>query len=169
MPFDPAQGLGSPQRSGWNFCLVGSIIPCMRRWLILVLIILMPIRAWAGDVMAVEKAGSALAGAPASSAEMGRAHGVQATSTGTDAHADCHGHAGLAGDLDETAGQAPGAAEHEASTCKVCSACQICHTLALTADLVESAATAARFGLMPARSMHFVSASLARGFKPPIF
>ncbi len=141
----------------------------MRRWLVWVLIVLMPIRVWAGDVMAVEMAGAALAGMPTSPTDLGRAHGVQTATKGTEAHADCHGHAGLADAWDETAGQAPGAAEHEATTCKVCSTCQICHTLALAADLNESAATAARFGLMPARSMHFVSASLARGFKPPIF
>lgn len=117
----------------------------MRRWFFLLLIVLLPLRGWIGDAMAMQMAlpdphahvsAPALAGA-----------------------GDCNGHAGAQDAGDPIDG----------AHCDTCTLCQSCHTVAVLPAPEWLAATQAG-PVAPAATMHvFASADRALFLKPPIF
>ena len=116
----------------------------MRRLLVVLLLIaLLPLRAWAGDAMAVEMALMAQA--------------VQATPTA--AHGDCHEHSAAA---------QPSQSTPAMDNCNHCAACQACFSVALEPVLAQGLLLAGAAGV-PVLTLHpYASADLALGQKPPI-
>jgi len=135
----------------------------MRTLLLALMIALLPIRGWLGDAMAVEMVRHSL---PAASlvAE------TSAASMTADAH--CHEAMDTDSGMDTMAHHAGshddnGGADHQG--CGTCTACQVCHTVALgggmpLVDTVHSAPQAPP----AARAARFASAEPAPGLKPPI-
>ena len=124
----------------------------MRRLFIALMIVLLPVRGWLGDAMAMEMTQHALhAGTAATAMAAHDAHG---------AVPDCHGAAA------ESPAEAPAAASHDG--CGTCTACQVCHTVALADVFPSQPARGAPHVLVPAPATGFISAEPAPGFKPPI-
>jgi hypothetical protein len=138
----------------------------MRTLLLALMIALLPIRGWLGDAMAVEMvrhslpAASLVSQAPSSGAMAAQAH--------------CHEAMGADGSMDAMADHA---GSHDSSSndngadhqgCGTCTACQVCHTVALGGmpliDTVHSAPQAPP----AAHATRFASAEPAPGLKPPI-
>ncbi|MGE3347745.1 MAG: hypothetical protein AB7I35_09955 [Ramlibacter sp.] len=133
----------------------------MRRWLLIVMIALLPLRVWAGDVMAAQMLTQQL-GATKTVAHSGHQSWTPAhmgTETGGMAHADC---LGMTADQHE-AHQAPASVD-----CGTCVACQVCHSVALMVPTLAQTASAAHPGAPVMRVEPFASAVLALGIKPPI-
>ena len=144
------------------------------RFLVLILMIaLLPLRALAGDVMATQMAGSAVA----IEKRAARAHEMGATSTFdyqkqliqlVEAHKavpDCHEQAAShhdAGDI------APSASTQVNDHCNTCAACQACHTVALSPNAPGAIASFASPQLRQTSSAVFTSADAVLGQKPPI-
>jgi len=152
------------------------------RFLVLALMIaLLPLRGWAGEVMATEMAASQMSSvhkqaesAINSIAYSARTHWDKATFEGqktsfdaqnpifeakdaqTSAMHDCEGHA----KADEVAS----AGAH----CDSCPACQACHTVALATPAVDLNLTFSSRTLLRPAADHFASATAALGQKPPI-
>jgi len=122
----------------------------MRILLLAVMITLLPLRGWVGDAMAMELGAHAMAAA--------QAEAVHAAAD------DCHEHG-------QAQANAPTAAEHSEAhgqDCGNCSACQICHSVAL-ASALPTFSTAALPAVPPVgTSRQLTSAERAPGFKPPI-
>lgn len=108
---------------------------------------LLPMRGWVADVMAMERAGTALSAEVASPAP---AH---------ECHAQPHGHEST---------PAPHDSVHAEGDCASCTVCQICHSTALAAPAMP-ALLAHGTGTLPPAPMHrHTSAEPVQGFKPPI-
>lgn len=116
------------------------------------LIALLPLRGWVGDAMAMERTAAALAQTAEHSLMVDMA----------DHHADCHGHAATVN------AHAEAAPPSMADDCGSCTACQICHTLALTPVSLTSVPSPHLAGHPDAPVITFSSAERAPGFKPPI-
>ena len=115
----------------------------MRRWLLLLIVLLLPLRGWMGEAMAAEMRAQHHAQPPAA---------VSQSAAG-----DCAGHHDQAAD--------PQAADtHDAA----CAACQACSTLALAFG--QPAVPAAPYGAAPLVPMAVAFASAEPGStdKPPI-
>jgi hypothetical protein len=137
----------------------------MRRLILAVMIILLPLRGWMGDAMAVE----AVTGTP-----------IAIQSIAVDAHptsgityfgADS-GHQGLRagpGQCPDHASAPAGGDDGDTSAHGLaCTLCQVCHTVAMNADATPLA-TLPLPALAPEAPFHrFTSALPARGLKPPI-
>lgn len=127
----------------------------MRRWLLLVMILLLPVRGIVGDAMAgqmlQQRAQHAVAVMPAAAADAG--HHVAAA-----AH-DCAGHAQ----------QTSPAADHEGAPadCPTCASCQVCSSVALS--MVVRMPPAVAFTQLQPRTAEPVDASAepSLAFKPP--
>ncbi|MGE0332466.1 MAG: hypothetical protein AB7P37_17440 [Ramlibacter sp.] len=130
----------------------------MRRWFLLIMIALLPIRAWVGDVMAADMVTQHIAAVqqvplqaqPASPADS------------ADPHADCHGKAAAASPA------LPAAGDAAATDCGNCTSCQVCHSVAMAAASGVGPLAPVPHAAPPVRGTHFASAEPARGFKPPI-
>jgi hypothetical protein len=112
----------------------------MRRFLLILLIALLPLRAWVGDSMAIPTSSTAVA-ASSHCAEM------------------------MAGADAATTDNAPKATD---TTTLSCTQCQLCHLLGLAvAEFTPllPALPAARITPVPT---HFASAEPTQGFKPPL-
>jgi hypothetical protein len=120
----------------------------MRRFVLALLIVLLPLRGWVGDAMAMEMATQA-------QTEPASAH--ESAVAGNAMHADCAGHAALQESEPQTQ-----------SHCESCSACQICHTVAMTSSIATLAAVHVPLAQPQAGAPLFSSAERAAGFKPPI-
>ena len=136
----------------------------MRRLVLALMIVLLPLRGWAGDVMAVEMASMAIAtkseavrapeiGVTAAFDQQNRALGT--TQTLPDCHVQLAGHP----ELSKSANN-----DH----CGTCQACQACHTVALSPSSLDVTVSFASPQLRPARAAAFTSASAVLGQKPPI-
>jgi hypothetical protein len=133
----------------------------MRHFVLALMIVLLPLRGWVGDAMATEMA----TGAPeqsVSSIESGAHHAHSAMADAdpeakNSMHADCPDHAASPEDTPQAA-----------SGCHSCTACQICHSMALTPSLPQLASAAVSAAQPPAATPLFASAERAPGFKPPI-
>lgn len=125
----------------------------MSRWLLLVMIVLLPLRGWAGDAMAAEMSARQVQNAAVAVASQGQAPHHEA------AHDDCAGHA-----LDPQAGPAAQDAD-----CPTCAMCQACSALALVSFAADTGAAAPGQQHPSGAFARFASADEARGFKPPIF
>ena len=125
----------------------------MRRFFVIILIATLPLRAWAGDMMAV--------GMMAKNVNMPVA-----------AHLPCAEHdAGESGALQQSpdSTEASDASEVSPSAhCDTCVACQICHSVALASPAILQAPAVTTPAQPASRSARFASALLAIGLKPPI-
>ena len=117
----------------------------MRRWLVLLMLVLLPLRGWVGEAMAGEMIQQQL-------------HGPHAAAQHAMDH-DCAGHAGHAGHPDHEAAKA--------DPCSTCASCQVCSAVALAVPL--RTVPCASFGHAPPRfeAPAFASAERQLAFKPP--
>ena len=134
----------------------------MRVFVLALMIALLPLRGWVGDVMAMEPMAPSQAAHPhaaESAPAMTHCHEDQAE------HAHHHGHAAAT-----DAAQAASADDvHAAGDCGSCSLCQICHSVALTAVLPQLPAAVLPTAAPASSQPLYASAERALGDKPPIF
>lgn len=140
----------------------------MRTLLLALMIALLPIRGWLGDAMAVEMVRHSL---PAASLV---AQEASPASVAADAH--CHEAMGAADDsgMDTMAhhhddGNSSGndhGTDHQG--CGTCTACQVCHTVALGGMPLVDIAHSAPQAPPAAHAARFASAEPVLGLKPPI-
>lgn len=136
----------------------------MRTLLLALMIALLPIRGWLGDAMAVEMVRHSLPAAsvvaeeasPASVAADAHCHeAMEAADSGMDAMA--HHDDGNSSDH---------GTDHQG--CGTCTACQVCHTVALGGMPFVDIAHSAPQAPPAARAARFASAEPVLGLKPPI-
>jgi hypothetical protein len=127
------------------------IIPSMRHILLVLMIALLPVRGWVGDVMAAQMISDRLQPAAVAPA---------ATET---AHAECPGHAAMAA---QAGAPQPEAASHE--SCASCVTCQVCASVALLQPTAAQQPAALPLERPATGGAQFASAEPAPGFKPPI-
>lgn len=116
--------------------------------LLFLLIALTPLRSWAGDAMAIQMA------------RQSAVLNVALVGYEDTAHTDCHEQATGIADTP----QATPVQEH----CATCASCQACSTMALAFPVMQSAVQALPYSLPQALRVHFTSAVIAQGHKPPI-
>lgn len=121
----------------------------MRVLLLALMIALLPLRGWVGDVMALELTAQSPAKVQAHAPE----HHV----------ATHHGHAGPIAPVAHDAG-----ASHASGDGASCTMCQICHSAALATGLPQLASPRSASAIPPAPPLHYASAERIPGFKPPI-
>lgn len=114
------------------------------------LLVLLPLRGWIGDAMAMDM--------------LIQAHDSASVHAAPQGHVDCPEHAAMHSPADPVDLQAqPGA------DCGSCGGCQICHSAAMPAlAALAPAPEMTPAALMP-MSVRFASVAPAPGFKPPIF
>jgi len=144
--------------------------PRMRTLLIIVMMALAPLRAWAGDAMAIGMAAAQVAviapatSEPALAAAATRGSGQ--VDTDFSVHADCVGHDAIevAAVQDSDASQDHAVPSH----CPTCSFCQVCSSpgIATTGSMTGTVRFVHKVPL--SGGTHFTSAERAPGFKPPI-
>ena len=134
----------------------------MHRLFLIIMIVLLPLRGWVGDVMAMDMASQHLNTviSVASHTQPKRATGQFVSENAAATHAECPGHPATAsGD----------AADNTASGhCNTCGVCQICHTVALAGTAIFNPPQAVSVLPLPLRSTRFASALPAPCLKPPI-
>lgn len=126
------------------------------------MMVMLPLRALAGDAMATQMAGVEVA----IKIEAASAHNTLATAAfdlTKQAPHDCHG--SLAG-LQDTSNNVSDSQGNQHS--KTCQACQACHTVALPHSHIISGVAFASPTLWPTSVATFTSADAALGQKPPI-
>jgi hypothetical protein len=123
----------------------------MRRFLIILMIALLPLRSWTGDLMAVSMSTHALTAANANIV-------VKQVSSGME---DCAGHSGSHAEA-----AMPNASDD--GHCKTCVTCQICHSVALVNIDVLASDPSHVNRLKSTSASTFASAPLAGSVKPPI-
>lgn len=129
----------------------------MRTWFVVVMIALLPLRAWVGEAMAGEMTSRHVAVAAATPA-------VQAATPG--AH-DCMGH-GQATPLSTEAPVDTTAALTLDGDCPTCASCQACSAVALAFAEATPGATPFGSALPATRELRFASAEPMPAVKPPI-
>ena len=140
----------------------------MRHLVLALMIVLLPLRGWAGDAMATQMASAAIAtetGA-ARAHEMAPAAALDHQNVLVEASKavpDCHEHF-----ADALAGQDPLETAATSDHCGTCQACQACHTVALSPSAFAVTASFTPPQLRPMRTAAFTSAAAALGQKPPI-
>jgi hypothetical protein len=141
----------------------------MRHLFLAFLIALLPLRGWVGDVMAAQMSSAALAQTAAvhpHPTQHPSPHGTAAEpamALHADPHADCPGHAAMLAD----AAASHDTADNSEDPCNSCTVCQLCHTPALTVEIVKRPLMAA--AVPPQATPHvYTDALRVPGFKPPI-
>lgn len=124
----------------------------MRRWFVLLMIALLPLRGWVGEAMAGEMLGQHLAVAAAAQAQLAQA----------DPH-DCMGHQLAAAD-----GGTQQDTQSASGDCPTCASCQVCSSVVLSVDTARVPAPVFGSTLVPRMGTPFASAEPAPAFKPPI-
>jgi len=135
----------------------------MRVFSVALMIALLPLRGWVGDVMAMELTTQSLAVHPHAEASPHAA--MPACHEGHAAQAQHHDHA-MAVDAMPPASPESGQA---AADCGSCSVCQICHSVALAAVLPQLPAAVSSAAAPASGHTLYASAERALGYKPPIF
>jgi hypothetical protein len=130
----------------------------MRRFLIVLMIALLPLRSWAGDLMGVSMSTQMLTTASANIA----AKHADAKHASADMK-DCADHAGLHSAA--TSGDPEGTDD---AHCKTCVTCQICHSVLLVDIALPTSVAPVPERLKAPSDATFVSATLADSAKPPI-
>ena len=157
----------------------------MRRLFLVLMIALLPLRGWVGDVMAVEM--STVVGAKNSNATINVANYLYTTwekgefnpQKVTSGTPECPGHAATASGHVATAPEnsalpltgdiaASVSAEAAGGHCNTCGACQICHSVALASTVALSSPDVLPHTLPSIGSTRFGSAVAALSHKPPI-
>ncbi|MET3493062.1 DUF2946 family protein [Variovorax boronicumulans] len=129
----------------------------MRTLLLALMIALLPIRGWLGDAMAVEMVRHSMPAASASVAADAHCHeAMDAADHGTDTMAH----------HDDGSSSNDHGADHQ--DCGTCTACQVCHTVALGGTPLVDIAHSAPQAPPAARAARFASAEPVPGLKPPI-
>jgi hypothetical protein len=145
----------------------------VRRFLLILMIALLPVRGWLGDAMAMQ-----LVQAPASAAHLHQHASDVAVADRAIAH---HGDHAAHADHADHANHADHAA-HEAGLCKAgdadkacepslhvqCGTCQMCHSVAASLPEALALPSAVPQGTPGFHASAFVSAEPAPAFKPPI-
>ncbi|TAG35874.1 MAG: hypothetical protein EAZ34_02505 [Polaromonas sp.] len=135
----------------------------MRHLILALMIVLLPLRSWAGDAMAMQMASAAVAVAIESvAAHAQKIDPAAAAVSQSQAVPDCHEAASGQLDRGESTSRETGN-DH----CGACLACQVCHTVALLPALLEVPPVLISTQLRPTRTA-FTSAATALGQKPPI-
>ncbi len=135
----------------------------MRRWFFLLMILLLPLRGWVGDAMAMQMAvpgpHAPATGVMQHHADAGSdaAH-AQASSVTLASADDCGGHVNALGTDDDM----------DAAHCEACAMCQTCHTVAVLLLPQVLAAAQVSPTSPPAAMQVFASADRALLLKPPI-
>ena len=133
----------------------------MRHLVLALMIVLLPLRGWAGDAMATQMAGATLAMESAGAGVHNRepaatlVHQSQVVGA-TEALSDCH---------EQLAGQS---GIDNSPENYHCGTCQACHTVALSPSPFEVMASFASPQLRPTHAAAFTSVASALGQKPPI-
>ena len=120
----------------------------MRHLLLILMLALLPMRGWAGDVMAIRMAGH---------------QPVVVEKVASAPHAECAEHA--------HANAHPASGAHDAKTngdCPSCAGCQVCSSVALFMQPSAVAVSRLPHGVPSMTGAAFTSAEPAPGFKPPI-
>ena len=141
----------------------------MRHLVLALMIALLPLRGWAGDVMATQMAVSAIAiESIAIEAGASDAHEIGGKASfihqkqmfeSSNVTSDCH----------EQLGSHPNTANTTNSEhCATCPACQVCHTVALSPPSLDVTISFASPQLGQSSASIFTSADAALGQKPPI-
>jgi hypothetical protein len=137
----------------------------MRQLFLIILIALLPLRGWISDAMATGMMAGQMQQQTATKNAAAHAHG-----TGDTAHFDtekvaAQAHPGTS----DCAGHASGAEPHAAEAhCESCSACQACHTLALSPVAADMTVVANLSPPPRVAVAQFSSAETALHQKPPI-
>jgi hypothetical protein len=130
------------------------MMAAMHRWLLVLLVALLPLRGWVGEAMAGQMLQQQLAIAAA----------VQAPAPhhGAKAHEDCMGHQ-AADATGDAAADSPNSPD-----CPTCASCQVCSAVAIAP--VTRGTPSAGFSQPPPASIERAHASAERvnAFKPPI-
>ncbi|MEG0975441.1 MAG: hypothetical protein RSF42_12145 [Comamonas sp.] len=147
-----------------------GIIPSMRRFFSLIMVVLLALRGLAGDAMAMENpaAHASMATAMVHTVDMdadaGAHHGHQPSMQ--TAQGDTHsGHTSVAATCsNEASAHGEGCGSHEGQ----CTTCGLCHTVLGQALYGSTPAPLARTSQPMHKAAHFVSATAAQLVKPPI-
>lgn len=133
----------------------------MRTWLLALMILLLPLRGWLGDAMALDSAAGNLPDVQNTSILIANNQGTTLTSTsfGTELH-PCHELSGSSGPS-----QADRSTEHGA--CDTCTACQICHGSAAPPLPWQVRPQALPHPRPQTRLLGFASAEPRRNDRPP--
>ncbi|MEQ1657719.1 MAG: hypothetical protein ABL896_02980 [Hylemonella sp.] len=123
----------------------------MRVLFLALMIALLPLRGWVGDVMAMNMTTAALL--PAEAPDAPTRHHEPAAQTHGQAN-DCPGHTG--------------AGASASADCSTCTACQICHSVALTPAVPQLVSSLLPTDRPQTTIRQYASAERAPGFKPPI-
>ena len=130
----------------------------MRRWLLLLVVLLLPLRGWMGDAMAGQFAVHAAA------AVQSHVHAVEHAAPPLQAH-DCADHAHAAPVQAQPAADAAG--PQADGDCPTCASCQACSSVALSPASAGPAATVFSHPRPQTAHAAFASAEPAHFFKPP--
>lgn len=124
----------------------------MRRWLLILLVLLLPLRAWLGEAMAGEMLhlpAAAVAG-----------HAAETPAHGHGPHADCAEHA-------HASEVKPDAKPAFDPDCRTCASCQACSAVALAPELPVRTTASFSHPQPQAVPLAFSSAEPHLAFKPP--
>ncbi len=127
----------------------------MRILFLALMIALLPLRGWVGDVMAMERVSQGLTSTQATAAP-GDCHEAMAS----------HGNAGAAHDDHPSA--AAQSSANVSGDCGGCTACQICHSVALAGPFSVTPTAAPATSAPQTQARLHASIARAPGFKPPI-
>lgn len=135
----------------------------MRVLLLALLIALLPLRGWVGDVMAMEMvSGHSNAMKDIATPDYSAGAGVSFSSNSGASHSECHD-AVTATDASLNTADLTGQGD-----CSDCSACQICHTAAVTPAVRRDVHATLPPLLHPQGGTQFASTIPAPRLKPPI-
>ena len=140
------------------------------------LLVLLPLRGWAGNVMAINMAAGMATAAAATAERHAQADNAASQSA---MPADCPMHtqilaAGASGDsrtdlTNEAAARAGADASDQAAFCTSCDTCELCLAVANPAVATLALSQIAKRSAPMACSTSFTSAASASNLKPPIF
>lgn len=133
------------------------MIAAMRRWLLLLMVLMLPLRGWVGEAMAgqmLRQHAVATVAAPAPQAHEHQAH----------AHHAAGGHDHAAHDCDHE-GTAKAAQPH--GGCPTCASCQICSAVALSPPLATGEPEPFTQPRPQTVQLAYASAEPGHFFKPP--
>lgn len=141
----------------------------MRHLVLALMIALLPIRGWVGEVMATEMATEMASSRSAQPEFAIKNIAAHAQRTGAEGHfghqsADAMPATAMADCADH--GDAAGA--DTAPSCDACASCQACHTVALSPAGVHASPGVTAQTPRPTLVARFASADMAPGHKPPI-
>jgi hypothetical protein len=147
----------------------------MRRIFIILMIVLLPLRGWAGAVMAAEMSAymvmqnETAINFVAAAAYPERVSATFNSENELKIQPECPGHAAQHSGLESASATAQ---ESDQTTpkahCENCGTCQVCNSLVLSSNAAVQSTVLPKSSLAPAAGFSFASALLATGQKPPI-